>query len=87
MEQLIFETTVFPVAIYVTPLDVSGLAFYDVPACNLVGLAFDAGPFGCLVIVGASKRHFLAADGDNNVTFGDIAVPSYPHFGNVSAYH
>jgi hypothetical protein len=64
-----------------------GSAFYSEPACNFIGLAFDPCPLDCLVIVATPERHFLAADGDDNIALGEIAVTSYPHFGSMFGDH
>lgn len=59
----------------------SGL--YGETAVDLVGLALEASPLDCLVIVTAPERHFFAANGDDNIALGSSAVPSYPHFGGM----
>jgi hypothetical protein len=40
-----------------------------------------------LVIVATPERHFFAAEGDDNIALGDIAVTSYPNFGGVFDGH
>jgi hypothetical protein len=58
-------------------------ALYSEAAVDLVGLALEARPFDCLIIVTASERHFFAANGDDNIALERIVVTSYPHFSGV----
>src|SRR6185437_8096831 len=61
------------------------------PARDLVRLAFDPRPLDGLLVVAAPQRYFPAAEDDDDIAVGNVAVTAYAHlgglFGNRRGHH